>query len=128
MPGRTVLRNGWIHAVLLLCISLAWSCGAARSDDTPGQERVGLMSDHSYFKTRDKPPRISASGNQIAMAQFEGKFLWLLVSHRLCGCEFGVYRASHSTRARVGLSALEKHAADLPHPLASHSITPRCWG
>ena len=76
MPGRTMLRNRWIHAVLLLCISLAWGCGAARSDETPGQERVGLMSDLSYFKTRDKPPRISASGNQIAMAQFEGKFLW----------------------------------------------------
>ena len=62
--------------VFLLCISLAWSCGSDRSDKTPGQERVGLMSDLSYFKTRDKPPRISASGNQIAMAQFEGKFLW----------------------------------------------------
>ncbi len=71
-----MLRNRWIHSVLLLCISLAWSCGSSRGDKTPGHERVGLMSDRSYFNGRDKPPRISASGNQIATAQFEGKFLW----------------------------------------------------
>ncbi len=76
MPGRIMLRNRWIHSVLLLGISLAFSCGCSRSDKTPGHERVGVMRDRSYFKTRDMPPRISASGKQIAMAQFEGRFLW----------------------------------------------------
>ncbi len=76
MPGRAILRNRWIHSVLLFGISLAFSCGCSRSDKTTGHERVGVMSDRSYFKGRDTPPRISASGKQIAMPQFEGSFLW----------------------------------------------------
>lgn len=71
-----MLRHRWVHAVLFLCLSPALGCGAARSEKTPGHEHVGRMSDRSYYNGRDKPPRISAGGGEVAMAQFEGTSLW----------------------------------------------------
>ncbi len=58
---------------ILLVLAIAPSCGG--STRTPGEERVGNLSDRSYFKARGKA-RVSASGNRIKLEQFEGRFLW----------------------------------------------------
>ena len=57
---------------ILLVLAVASSCGG--STRTPGEERVGNLSDRSYFKARGKA-RVSASGNRIKLEQFEGRFL-----------------------------------------------------
>jgi hypothetical protein len=58
---------------ILLILSVALGCGGGTR--TPGEERVGDLSDRSYFKARGKV-RLSASGKRVRMEQFEGRFLW----------------------------------------------------
>jgi len=58
---------------LLLLLAAAAGCAG---DRTPGQERVGDLSDRSYFGARGNE-RVSASGRTMRMEQFEGHFVWV---------------------------------------------------
>ena len=72
-PGRLCL--------LLLLIAIASGCGSGTR--TTGEERVGDLSDRSYFKARGKA-RVSASGEQVRLIQFEGRFVWAEYSAPWC--------------------------------------------
>ena len=61
-----------MFAVLVL-VAIASGCGGGTR--TPGEERVGDLSDRSYFKARGVA-RVSASGERVRLEQFEGRFVW----------------------------------------------------
>ncbi len=77
-----MLRTGALKLCLVLVlVAIASGCGGGTR--TPGEERVGDLSDHSYFKARGKA-RISASGEQVRLEQFEGRFVWAEYSAPWC--------------------------------------------
>jgi hypothetical protein len=79
IAGSRSLERGrprWaaLFAALTLC-SAALACGGGDARSA-AQERVGNLSDRSYFALRGKPARVSASGARVRMEQFEGRFVW----------------------------------------------------
>ena len=72
--GEILRRSSWLsRAACLLLLAAASACWG--NTGTPGEERVGDLSDHSYSNARGKE-RISASGEMVRMEQFEGRFVW----------------------------------------------------
>jgi thiol-disulfide isomerase/thioredoxin len=58
---------------ILLLLAIGSGCGGGSR--TPGEERVGDLSDRSYYDARDEA-RVSASGENVRFDQFEGRFIW----------------------------------------------------
>ena len=81
--NESVLRgSGPIRMLgVLVLVTIASGCGGGTR--TPGEERVGDLSDHSYFMARGKA-RISASGEQVRLEQFDGRFVWAEYSAPWC--------------------------------------------
>ncbi len=75
MPRRGAL-------VLILLLTIAPAC--VFREKTPGEDRVGLLSDRTYFNARGKV-RTSASGRSVRMEQHEGRFVWAEYVAPWCG-------------------------------------------
>lgn len=74
--------SGWRAPVLLLLLPIVSACGSG--DRTPGEKRVGVLSDTSYFDARGKG-RMSANGESVLFEQYEGKFIWAEYAAPWCG-------------------------------------------
>jgi hypothetical protein len=114
-------------ALILGAAALACGGDDARS---AAQERVGDLSDRSYYELRGKPPRVSASGARVRMEQFEGRFVWAEYAAPWCSSCAGqaaVIRRLNASRGRetVFLTILTSDVGGYGHPATRK--TARRW-
>ena len=115
-----------ILGTLLVCAVVAGCGGGTR---TPGEERVGDLSDKSYFKARGKA-RVNADGQRVRMEQYAGKFLWAEYAAPWCapcGQQASVMRQIEGKLGRnvVVLTIMTSEMGGYGHP-ATQS-TARNW-